>query len=319
MSAHDLPMTRRTFLALSGFVLPSCCCYLGTGEKPAEDDSYQKRLARLADNSGLLQNHHRRWVGVRELRNFLESADTPEILAFQRAIGMIEPTAKKPKGQSPQERAEVMLDHFLWNTTNTLKYPFLSTNDIKYHETVLWVAEKLKIPPEQVKRASTFEAEREILKQAFAATWDKLNKQQRLELLERIDPKGEIPEETGKDAEALAALGGSAAIATLSKTVAFYGFGFYTAMSKTIAFAAGIFGLTLPFGVYTSASTIVSVLAGPVGWLLAGVLAVLGAALFGSANVQKAANFILQVHLLKVAALKAKGVSDGEIFGQRSK
>jgi uncharacterized protein YaaW (UPF0174 family) len=230
---------------------------------------------------------------------------------------MIEPTAQKPKGQSPKERAEVMLDHFLWNTTNTLKYPFLSTNDIKYHETVLWVAEKLKIPPERVKHASTFQAEHEILRKAFAATWDTLTKQQRLELLKKIDPKGEIPKETGNDTEALAALGGSAALAALSKTVAFYGFGFYTTMSKTIAFAAGIFGVTLPFSVYTSASTIVSFLAGPFGWLLAAVLAVAGAALSGSANVQKAATFILQAHSLKIAALQAAGVSEEEIFGKR--
>jgi uncharacterized protein YaaW (UPF0174 family) len=197
----------------------------------------------------------------------------------------------------------------LWLSSNILMYPFRDPAAINYHDLVTWVAADLGVKQELIVNASTFALEREIYKQLFAELWEKLTEQQRLELLRKIDPNGDI-----KDKAAIAALGGAAALGTLSATVIFSGFAFYTTMSITISTVAGFFGLTLPFSIYTGASTLVAVLSGPIGWAIMGVAALGGLALAGRANSKKTASFIIQIHSLKVAALKAAGIPERDVF-----
>ena len=107
----------------------------------------------------------------------------------------------------------------------------------------------------------------------------------------------------------IAALGGSAALATLSTTIIFSGFAFYTGLSTFICSAAAIVGVSLPFGVYTGAAATAALLGGPIGWGLIALGSVGGAALLGSANYQKTAQMIIAIHLIKVDALEKSGVS----------
>jgi hypothetical protein len=82
----------------------------------------------------------------------------------------------------------------------------------------------------------------------------------------------EVESRTGvrfSDKAAIAAMSGSAAIAAISTAVTVAGFSFYTAMSVAICTAGGWVGVTLPFVVYTTASSTVALLAGPVGWFAA--------------------------------------------------
>ncbi len=53
---------------------------------------------------------------------------------------------------------------------------------------------------------------------------------------------------------------------------------------------------------------------GPVGWTLIAIGVGLGW-FFGQADLEKCATFVIQMHLLKVQALQAAGVSEKEIFG----
>jgi hypothetical protein len=56
-------------------------------------------------------------------------------------------------------------------------------------------------------------------------------------------------------------------------------------------------------------------LSGPVGWVLIALGTTAGIALLGRADWKKCAVFVIQMHLLKVQALQAAGVSEKEIFG----
>ncbi len=96
-------------------------------------------------------------------------------------------------------------------------------------------------------------------------------------------------------------------------TVAFTGFAFYTTMSVTIATVAGAVGVTLPIATYTTASSVVGILSGPVGWAILGVAALGGLALAGRANLQKTTALIDQIHALKVEALIAAGVREQDV------
>ncbi|HMP17758.1 MAG TPA: hypothetical protein PKD72_12095 [Gemmatales bacterium] len=194
----------------------------------------------------------------------------------------------------------------LWISSSIFTYPF---SDVNYHEIVTWVAEKSGVAEYLRKEASTFMLEREIQKQLFAQLWDKLDAKQRMELLRKLDPNGSI-----KDKAAVAALSGAAVLGTLSATVLFTGFAFYTTMSITISTVAGFFGLTLPFAAYTGASSLVAFLTGPIGWTIMGLAGIAGLALAGRANEKKTAAFICQIHAFKVAALLASGTPEKEVF-----
>ena len=160
-----------------------------------------------------------------------------------------------------------------------------------------------------IQNAPTFAIERDLHKLLFAQLWDKLNPQQRKDLLAKVDPNGTI-----KDQAAIVALGGAGALTILSATVAFTGFAFYTTMSVTIATVAGTLGLTLPFATYAGASSLVGIFTGPVGWAITGIFAVAGVALKGRANLIKTTALIGQLHALKVEALVAAGVPEQDVF-----
>lgn len=121
----------------------------------------------------------------------------------------------------------------------------------------------------------------------FVQIWDKLTPEQRSKILTDLDKGDKIQDKAG-----IALASGATALATLSTTVYFAGFAFYTTMSSVIFATAGFFGITLPFTAYTGAASTVAVLSGPVGWAIAS-LAALGSLIFiGRANHAKVAAFV---------------------------
>ena len=132
---------------------------------------------------------------------------------------------------------------------------------------------------------------------------------QRSKVPEKIDTDGQLT-----DHAAIASLGGAGALAALSMTVHLTGVAFYTTMSTVICSVAGFFGITLPFAAYTTASTVVGFLTGPIGWALLAIAAAAGVVLVGRADFQQTAAAVCQFHMLKVAALKAAGETDAELF-----
>jgi uncharacterized protein YaaW (UPF0174 family) len=191
----------------------------------------------------------------------------------------------------------------VWTANNKISYLFREVENVDYHNIVQWVAKKKGVSAENRKAFPTFELEKEIIKVYFAQIWDKLTIEQRTTLLRKIEL------ETGTTIEnktGIAAMSGGAAIAALSVTVSMAGFAFYTTMSVVICTVAGWFGITLPFAVYTSASSVVAILSGPVGWIIGGIVFSIGAVLAGLPSADKTASFVMTVNIIKANKLQEK-------------
>lgn len=244
------------------------------------------------------------------LYNFLQALPSDAMLGLKTSLGLLPPSASTSRLAGPVEDAKDVQKHAVWLSSNVLTYPFRDKLNQSHHDLVMWVSQSAGVPLATLQSAPTFALEREVHKLLFAQLWDRLTPKQRRELLEKLDPAGTI-----KDKASVAALGGAGALAVLSATVAFTGFAFYTTMSVTIAAVAAAVGVTLPFAAYATLSTIVGILAGPVGWAILGTTALAGIAIAGRPNVQKTAQLIIQIHALKVEALVAAGVPEHEVFG----
>ena len=195
-------------------------------------------------------------------------------------------------------------------SSNVFERPFGNEYAVHYHNELLrGIAGKMDIGEFIVNTQSTFKVERLILEAAFARIWDSLDSQKRTEIV-TTHLKEYLPSDGGrvKDLSGIVALGGSAFILSLSGMVALAGFGFYTALSTSICAAAGFFGLTLPFAAYTGASSATALLAGPVGWAIAGILASIGIVLLGMAKPEQGIAYVCQLHLIKVQALSGSGL-----------
>lgn len=189
-----------------------------------------------------------------------------------------------------------------WRGYNKAFYPFLDHNNIDYHKDIVqWVAEKHDIPESKIDRFSTYYLEYAIAENFFAELWDKLTVEQRTTLLTQIESNSNS---TIHNKLAIAGMSGAAAIVALSATVAITKFSFYTALSTTIATVAGLVGVTVPFAGYMAASSGAALLAGPVGWVIAGgALAASGIAM-GQPEVDTVTNFVITVNAIKTKYLE---------------
>lgn len=241
--------------------------------------------------------------------NFLDALPPDTMLALKKSFGILSADATETQLKGSDQDARDIQRHALWLSSNVLAYPFRDETKLNYHDLATWVCGEAGVSQIVIQKAPTFALERELHKLLFAQMWDKLNPQQRKDLLAKVDPNGTI-----KDKAAIAALGGAGALAALSATVAFAGFAFYTTMSVTIATVASAVGVTLPFATYAGASTVVGVLSGPVGWAIMGAATLGGVALAGRPNLQKTTALVGQLHALKVEALIAAGVPEQDVF-----
>lgn len=198
----------------------------------------------------------------------------------------------------------------VWHSNNILTYGFRDEERIGYHDLVKWVGSKIGVDQWILDTQPTLVIERAIQEKLFVDIWDKLNQEQRSELLKSIDRDGRLIEHVA----AIASMSGAGALGALSVTVHLTGFAFYTTMSTVICTVAGWFGVTLPFAAYTTASSVVAFLSGPVGWALLAIAFTAGVAIAGRATPKKATAAICQMHALKVAALQAANERDETIF-----
>lgn len=233
---------------------------------------------------------------------FVKALPPDARLILKKSVHLLKEDAKVGDLKSANQDAKDIQKRMLWLSSNVFAYPFKDASKVGHHQVVMWAAKESNVSLQVVDKFSTFELEKELYKLLFAQLWNKLTPVQRQALLAKIDPNGSI-----KDRAAVAAMGGAAALAALSATVAFTGFAFYTTMSLAIAAVASAVGVVLPFATYTAAASVVGVLAGPVGWAIMGVSALGGLVFAGRANVQKTTAAILQIHALKVEALIADG------------
>jgi len=170
---------------------------------------------------------------------------------------------------------------------------------IEWHEIVAWTARKAKVDESEL-RNSSYDVERTLLSKSFADSWDKLDSDQRNSVIQN----SELNKISDQDKAAIVAATGAGALITLNATVAMSGFAFYTTMSSAIAASANVIGVTLPFAVYSGASTTVSALSGPVGWSIA-ALSSAGIALYAlTPDEKEVSRMVVALHLLKSQALE---------------
>lgn len=188
----------------------------------------------------------------------------------------------------------------VWRRYNKINYWLHDHHNINYHEDIVqWVAEKNGVDDAKIKAYPTYDLEHEICMKYFEKIWGKLTKEQKLELLQKIDKTGnDIRDKAG-----IAAMSTAGAIGALSATVAFSGFAFYTTMSVVISTVAGWLGVTLPFAAYMATSSTISVLGGPVGWVIGGLMLVGGVFMLGWREVDTVARFVMTVNAIKAKHL----------------
>ena len=162
-----------------------------------------------------------------------------------------------------------------------------------YHREVKWLAKQLGVHKVYLNFATTFQLENLICQRLFISMWEKMSPEQRKKVLidSGIDPV---------HAAGMVSMGGAAVIAGLSTMAAMGGFTFYILMAKTVVVIASLVGV--PAATTISA---ISVMCGPVGWGIAAVAVVAGVfMIWGGADMQQMAGFVVQTHLLKVNALQ---------------
>lgn len=178
-----------------------------------------------------------------------------------------------------------------WASHHWATYPF---KDFHYHETVQWAAKKLGIDNALCQQATTFQLEHLICEKLFEQMWDKLSENERTEVLKEAGLDHNLAKQSG--AAVCTAI--SATLATGGVAAAAMGFSFYILMAKTVVVVAAMVGI--PASATISA---ISVLCGPVGWVIAAVSAITAGVLVGQANITKCVAMIVQVHMFKINAL----------------
>ena len=184
----------------------------------------------------------------------------------------------------------------VWRRHNKITYPIREKDAINYHsDYVMWAAKKSGIDAALRNDLSTFYLEQAVYKKYFADIWDKLSQEQREALLTRIEGEG------GRvgDKVAIVAMSGTAAISALSVTAACTGFAFYTSLTSAMAVAAGWVGVTLPFAAYTTTTTTIGALTGPVGLCIAGVGLIGGGIAAGWPDSDLIVSFVMTVNVIK--------------------
>lgn len=163
----------------------------------------------------------------------------------------------------------------------------------------MWCASAVGISENEARFTSTWDLERCIIERQFGVIWDKLDSPKRLALLNKIDVHNQIEDKAKK-----AALGFKQVQTALFLTAHFTGFVFYSSMTTTLATVAAWVGITVPFAAYQTMTSVIAVLAGPIGWAISAVM-VAGsfAAWAGKADIRKTLATVMQIHSMNAGAL----------------
>lgn len=134
----------------------------------------------------------------------------------------------------------------------------------RYHHMVYKTAKKLKV--DSPKKYSTKELEVKISQKVFKKMWNNMTPEQQEEFETKMK---EVAKEHGNEKALFANAGvfGALTAAQLS------GFGVYMLATTSLGAITGAMGIALPFAAYTTMTSAIAVIIGPVGWIGAGLLA----------------------------------------------
>lgn len=155
-----------------------------------------------------------------------------------------------------------IIDGFWWNCQHTAYYCL--GYQPSYLEIVRQVASHLKVPYTTDDLPSQIEIT--IAQVTLQTLWERMTPEQRQAMEEQWR---KTAQEFGKIGSVLT----SGSIFAALTAAQLSGFGIYLLASTSLYAITGMIGLTLPFAVYTTMSSAIAVIIGPVGWIGAGLLA----------------------------------------------
>lgn len=184
---------------------------------------------------------------MEELRQILNKASTEERSALAEILEAETPTI------------EDIADAFGWNAQSIFSF-----DQPSYSQIVEQVAEKLDIEHAGL---ATKDLEVRIAQKVLWTVWDEMTPEQRTQMETELR---QVAQEFDKGG-ALLSSGSIFATLTAAKLS---GFGVYLLASTSLGALTGAIGVTLPFAAYTTMSSAIATILGPVGWIGAGLFAI---------------------------------------------
>lgn len=183
-----------------------------------------------------------------DLRSFLQTCTTNELTGLAAILG------------TKEQSVDTIIDGFWWNCQNTAYY-YLGYRP-SYLEILQTIAALFQISytPEEVPT----QLEITIARATLQLIWEQMTPAQRQAMEEQLRVTAQAFDKTGSVVK-----GGSLFLTLTAAQLS--GFGVYLLASTTIGAITGTLGLTLPFAVYTSMSSVIATIIGPVGWIGAGL------------------------------------------------
>ncbi|BAY96492.1 hypothetical protein NIES37_04250 [Tolypothrix tenuis PCC 7101] len=163
--------------------------------------------------------------------------------------------------------ADSIVDRLCEKSQDAVSYVFNEIFDDQpsYQKIVRRAAKKLKIKCEKYEPASEMEVK--IAQKVMATMLEKMTPEQKREMEQQLR---ETASQFDKGTELL----GSTSIFLALTGAKLSGFGIYLLASTTLGTLTGVIGVTLPFVVYTTMSSAIAVIIGPVGWIGAGLFTI---------------------------------------------
>lgn len=189
--------------------------------------------------------------------------------SIQEELGMILAKAKPMELGALAEilkaeslRPDHIVEAFWWNCQSVFGY--VGGSEPSYSRIVCQVAEKLGIEHFGVK---VEDLEVEIARKVFQTVWEKMTPDQKMAMEAELRRAAQEFDKSGALAE-------STSIFTALTAAQLSGFGVYLLASTALGTLTSVIGITLPFAVYTTMSSAIAVIIGPVGWIGAGLFAI---------------------------------------------
>ena len=187
---------------------------------------------------------------MREIREILHKASAEERRALAEIL------------DADNDTFEGIADEFAYKAQSIFGYVF--DDQPSYSQIVRQVAEKIDIRHTAL---PIKDLEIKISQKVLETVWEKMTPEQKVQMEAEL-------QRTTQEFEKGGALAGSASIFTALTAAKLSGFGVYLLASTSLGALTGAIGVTLPFAIYTTMSSTIAVILGPVGWIGAGLFAI---------------------------------------------
>ncbi|MDD2716579.1 MAG: hypothetical protein PHW04_11875 [Candidatus Wallbacteria bacterium] len=191
--------------------------------------------------------------------------------------------------------ATSIISNLSWAYGNAITGPYRSLFDseVPYSTILRSVARRMKITVYDYWDDKTIEGK--IFENYLEAMWSGLTAEQKQQVLDNIAKE---LKDKGVDPSKIKGLVASTSISALIFTVTSLGFTPYIALTTFIHAIGVVIGVTFPFVVYTSATYLLSVLTGPVGW---GLAIAAGVWYFFNTNYTTLTKFTIAKHVIELS------------------